>query len=340
VDFRQLLAHPTIRQEFIGRFGELAASLHNGAGGLEGLDGGLTTADAERAAESMQEGRWDSQHPGLEAIIQRFARPVYLVQDGIANPPPDGFPDSQEVDDLVRSHQAALSAAIVSTGRIDLRNHRLDWVGTGWLVAPGTVVTNRHVAEEFSRADTGGFAFRRTFGGRAVSATLDWRCEHDRTGESRFRVSEVLWIEPEGADVAFLRIAEAGELGETPPPVVELMSRAELDLVGPGAWLAVVGHPGHDIRADAVDQLRIFDGLYDVKRLAPGQVTGVLGDELLFHDATTLGGNSGSVVADVVTGKAIGLHFGGIASDRNIAVQAPHVAAVLYDRLGIVAAPR
>ena len=51
----------------------------------------------------------------------------------------------------------------------------------------------------------------------------------------------------------------------------------------------------------------------------------------LNHDATTLGGNSGSVVMDLATGQAVGLHFGGYEGDRNMAVQAPVVADRLAD---------
>lgn len=88
-----------------------------------------------------------------------------------------------------------------------------------------------------------------------------------------------------------------------------------------GSWLTVVGYPAHDSRNDAADQQRIFDGVYNVKRLAPGQVLAVVQQELLHHDATTLGGNSGSMVVDLASGKAVGIHFGGLEGPRNYAVQ-------------------
>ena len=43
------------------------------------------------------------------------------------------------------------------------------------------------------------------------------------------------------------------------------------------------------------------------------------------HDATTLGGNSGSVMVDLASGEAIGLQFGGIEGERDSAVQAARV---------------
>jgi hypothetical protein len=72
--------------------------------------------------------------------------------------------------------------------------------------------------------------------------------------------------------------------------------------------------------------------VYNAKRLAPGQITAVAGTDILYHDATTLGGNSGSVLVDLESGKAMALHFGGIEGQRNQAVQAPRVRQVL-DRL-------
>jgi hypothetical protein len=268
--------------------------------------------------------------PGLEAIIDRFARPVYLVQRSTFVSPQDEFPNSEQIHSHLVAAQVALDGVIPSAGRIDLRNHRLDWVGTGWMVGPEVMVTNRHVAREFATERDGGFGFRQNFGRPPTRASVDWRREHQQPEESRFRVEEVLWIEPDDSvDVAFLRVGELGEAGEPRPASIELMTREELEDAGIGSWVAVVGYPAHDSRNDAADQQRIFDGIYNVKRLAPGQVTAMVGVDLLYHDATTLGGNSGSVVLDLVSGKAIALHFGGIERIRNEAVQAPRVQQIL-----------
>ena len=72
----------------------------------------------------------------------------------------------------------------------------------------------------------------------------------------------------------------------------------------------------------------IFGDVYDKKRLAPGQVTEARPDVVL-HDCSTLGGNSGSVVLDLATGEAVGLHFAGRFLEANYAVPAAVVAARL-----------
>jgi hypothetical protein len=49
-------------------------------------------------------------------------------------------------------------------------------------------------------------------------------------------------------------------------------------------------------------------------------------DDVSLHDCTTLGGNSGSVVLDVKTGEAVGLHFAGLYRESNRAVRASVVS--------------
>lgn len=348
MDYRQLFSDPALKEEFLDRFDEIRSSPELAAGrpgGFEsmgGLEGGLrvpSTDDAATAAERMAEGTWSPDDSGLEAIIKRFTRPVHLVQQSTFAPPPDDFPDSGQISQRLETAREALERVIPSAGRIDVTNHRLDWVGTGWVVAPGVVITNRHVAEEFARRDDGGFAFRQNFGGRITRASVDWRREHMQPDESVFRVEEILWIEPDASvDVALLRVTESGRDGEPAPAVIDLVREGDLSGGTVGRWIGVIGYPAQDSRNDAADQQRIFDGIYNVKRLAPGQVTAVVGEDLLHHDATTLGGNSGSVVVDLETGRALGLHFGGIEGEQNSAVQVGRVAQIVQDHVTQVAA--
>ena len=332
MDSRQVFREDDVRKEFLDRFGELQeAGAAAGQGGLEGLDALPDVDTAVGVLEDMTEGTYDpGAQPGLEAIIERFTRPVYLVQRSTFTVPPDSFPNSEEIHSRLGLAKTRLEARIPSAGRIDVRNHRLDWVGTCWVVAQDILVTNRHVAREFATEGDGGFVFRQNFGRPPVKASVDWRHEHQQPDESVFRIQEVLWIEPDDSvDVALLRVSATGEAGEAVPGVVELMTREEVDATGVGAWVGVVGYPAFDTRNDVADQQRIFDGVYNAKRLAPGQVTAVAGTDLLHHDATTLGGNSGSVIVELESGKAIGLHFGGIEGQRNEAVQAPRVRQIL-----------
>ena len=69
---------------------------------------------------------------------------------------------------------------------------------------------------------------------------------------------------------------------------------------------------------------RLFGDKYNVKRLAPGQVMRVE-DELLMHDCSTLGGNSGSPIVDLATGEVLGLHFSGVFLRENRGVPIDYV---------------
>lgn len=328
MDFRQLLSDDALRDEFHDRIDEVAASAESG-GGLEGLEGGVDPGAVEAAAESMAEGRWDSSDPGLEAIIRRFARPVYLIRGGMLLPPQDNSPDSHQITARLEAARSLLNQVIPSIGRIELRNHRLAWVGTGWVVAPRIVVTNRHVAEVFARGSGPGFAFRENEDGGRVAAYLDWRQEYQEPDGSRFRVDDILWIEPDGSlDIALLLISARGEDDEAPPDPIGLLTGQEIRQLGRGSWVGVIGYPAYSDHYDR-DEQQIFDGIYGCKRIAPGQVTALFGDARLYHDATTLSGSSGSAVIDLASGKAIGLHFEGFAYDHNTAVLAPQVARVV-----------
>jgi hypothetical protein len=81
-----------------------------------------------------------------------------------------------------------------------------------------------------------------------------------------------------------------------------------------------VGYPAADGRRNDPDEMqRIFAGVYNVKRLQPGEVRSVDGTRLV-HDCSTLGGNSGSCVVDLETAEVVGLHFGGRYLQGNNAV--------------------
>jgi endonuclease G len=185
------------------------------------------------------------------------------------------------------------------------------------------------VAREFAARQDGAFAFR-VIAGKRTHAVLDFFQEYLRPDEARFTVTEIAWVEPDESlfDVALLRVATAGEGGGQPPAAIELLAE---DAGGPGRWVAVIGYPGYDSRADPADQQRIFGGVYGVKRLAAGQVLAAAPAGLVAHDASTLGGNSGSAVIDLSTGRALALHFGGRAQQRNSAVSARVVARIARD---------
>ena len=332
MDYSQVFSDPELEEEFLDKFSDLADKAPKVSGGLESAE--VSDLDVDRARESIDEmkgGDYSGGDTGLEAIIERFTRPVYLVQDSTFNEPGDEFDNSENVKERLEAATGVLESVIPSVGRVEVRNHRLDWVGTGWVLAEDVVATNRHVAEEFARASNGGFSFRINSMGSTMGVTMDWRREHQRSAESRFRVTEVIWIEPDGSpDVALLRVVNTGEAGESQPTPIVLSEEGDITI---GKWVGVIGYPAQDSRNSLTDQQRIFDGIYNVKRLSPGKLTAV-GGGLVEHDATTLGGSSGSAVIDFETGNAMAIHFGGLEGAENRAVRASELADIVRQHAG------
>lgn len=67
--------------------------------------------------------------------------------------------------------------------------------------------------------------------------------------------------------------------------------------------------------------MEIFQNKFGVKRLQPGKLTKIAAQERrIEHDASTLGGSSGSPIIDFATDLVVGLHFSGAFEQTNHAV--------------------
>lgn len=259
--------------------------------------------------------------PAARAIVRRLGRPSLLVRN-------DTFevPASSTWRARLDPTRSRLEAAVRSVGRVEVAGLGGTHLGTAWMVAAGVAVTNRHVALEFARRRGREFAFRPGPGGSPLRPRIDFREEAAATRPFEVAVARVLHVaglDDDGPDVALLEVhPPAGRALPAPIPLAEGEPEA-------GRTVAVVGYPAHDPRNPEADQDRLFAGLYDVKRLAPGEVVAVLDGGVFTHDATTLGGSSGSVVVDVATGAALGLHFAGRYLEANYAVSAPVLRRLL-----------
>jgi endonuclease G, mitochondrial len=267
--------------------------------------------------------------PELEAIVRRFGRPVLFIQQNVI-----AQPDSDLWRDKIEAARANLERVIPSIGRIEARNHpSLPWLGTGWVVAPEVLLTNRHVAVELGRKAGDGFVFKRNPIGRKMGASIDFREEHEQPDEIEFKIPEILHIEEddgEAPDLAFLRVEAVGEDDQALPPPVPL---APVD-PEPEQTVGVIGYAAWDGRRNDEGVMeRIFQNVYNVKRLHPGEVMEVT-DRFFNHDCSTLGGNSGSPVIDFDTGEAVGIHFAGSFEIQNFAVKASTIRQRMAD-LGI-----
>lgn len=255
-----------------------------------------------------------------EAIVKRFGRPVLLVRNDTFE-----IPASDTWKAILYPYKSKLDAAIASVGRVELVSAMPPYLGTAWMISSDIAVTNRHVALEFARRRDGRWDFRRNPIGQKVRVRVDFKEEYLQTNAIEVEVAEILFIselDDTQPDVAFLRLKSNGR--PLPPPIP--LFQGELR---EKQHLAVIGYPAEDSRNGAADQSRIFANIFDVKRLAPGEVTTTGTGFHFTHDCTTLGGNSGSVVIDVESGGAVGLHFAGEYLLDNYAVRSSVVADLL-----------
>jgi hypothetical protein len=289
------------------------------------------------------------EHIGLEAVvITNGERPSLFVRDGFVDL---NAPDIGDWDLGLRRFQDQIRKVITSVGRIDIPV-RPWFAGTCFVVAEGLVLTNRHVLEEIATQEPGG-AWTLNW---PEGTTIDFVGEEGAAGGTKFRVAGVAFAGPDPInrtinfahlDMAVLRVDLATDTANRFPTQVTFESneaepKTERDLyvVGfpgqPKKWLfdgtPPVGHETTEVIST------LFNNKFGVKRLAPGNVKtgpgGVANDGkrwICAHDASTLGGNSGSCVADLSQDgfRIVGLHFAGANRKQNWA----HVAAQLHEQL-------
>ena len=294
-----------------------------------------------RYASAPGADRSPNDRAALEAIIRvDGTRPSLLLRDGRANP---DHPLAKDWADTLRTCgdlvcERAMSVGLV--GATDPAKQR-DYYGTAWMAEAGRglALTNLHVLLElraelphlFKAGDTQD-RFRVRPG-----VTVDFSRESNRLNRPPFRVVEAEASGIEGLgfgrlDLATLRL-EPTEAGQAIPAAIPLV--ADLDVANGARDMCVIGYPGPpddfttaDGRVDWGWVVRtLFGSTFGVKRLAPGRsfrnpgkLPGDARAWVFGHDATTLGGSSGSLVMDwQTTGAAVGIHFAGSTLDTNVA---------------------
>lgn len=300
-------------------------------------------ADAESVLLNLSVG------PETEAVVMLTGRPVIPTglnglkdwagsgDDEILSGPRAG----NWAADLV-PRRAAWRAKVNAVGRID-RETTKGWrhEGTGFLVAPGMVMTNRHVVQNFAEPipEPGG---RMRFE-LQTNASIIFDSE-GKNEQTRFKIKRVIGsggtrigmtADIAALDMALLEIDTHNGHGEHPEPIgLAAESSANTDR----SFVLVAGYPAkpsfnavpadQSLRLQYWDRLQeLFGGKYGVKYIAPGQITrrpGRLAGDIhkwtFAHDATTLGGNSGSCILTLDDDLQLcGLHFGGSTLTMNFA---------------------
>ena len=290
----------------------------------------------------------------LEAVVRADGtRPSLLVRSGVVDP----------VQPLAAGWTGQLAAAgdrltraVAAIGRVEPTHPSgSDFFGTCWVVDDrnGLVLTNRHVLD--AMVERLPHAVARTTAGFRVfdGAFVDFAAESGSADVRRYRIVEATPSQVNGTDFARLDAAvlRIEPLPDGPQDVPDALT-VSADPDGPLGRLAsycIVGYPAQPVYAsgtiEGVDWAwvtrTLFGNVYGVKRLAPGMTHRPLGSLpgdkrrwVFGHDATTLGGNSGSP-ALAWSDSAFGLHFAGRSIDTNCA----HAVSAITTELRALGVP-
>jgi serine protease len=294
---------------------------------LDRLERGLAVLHVEGTAARLDE----TTTMQLEALVSLTDRPALEVT---MRTTPDGRQiqtidtNDQELGGFSGMLAIALrdleAGPLQAVGRIDADGMH---IGTGFVVGPGLVMTNRHVLEEFASPLPRAEKPKRWQMVRGT--TIDFSPTGNDPAQ-KFVVQGVAFAGPEQIfrlpvsfaklDMAVVQVEAVNAAGMALPKPF-LLNR-DPGWRGAGPNLFVVGYPAPPnavprdergaLRNDVIERLREIFGLnYRRKYFSPGlaQATQAW---VFDHDATTLGGNSGSVVGALsLKVPAVGLHFAG-----------------------------
>jgi V8-like Glu-specific endopeptidase len=269
----------------------------------QAADAQTKAATAQKLADTAEdrvrdiEQRTQTQLANAKAVEQQLKTSVSVLAANLADSRPallinEGhFAEaSAEWSSKLEPQRAQIENTLKSVGRLEAEdNSNSSYTGTAFLVAPRIALA----------LYAPGATPKKFF--------IDFRTKPDAVVANKFRATIVAVLENQF--VAVLAVEPLTKSGlQLPAPLV----LAKNPSTRPGNPLYIVGYPARDPRTPDDYLNVIFQDIYGVKRLQPGYLLATdRGETKLFHDCFTVGGNGGSPVIDLETGKVIGLHIGG-----------------------------
>lgn len=245
----------------------------------------------------------------MSLVASPAHRPLLRIEgDELAEPLGSGHELAPDVD----AAMPAIRRAIAATGRIELDDYSIAWVGSGFLAGRALVVTAGSVADQFAASGDRGivrhnpvFRMGAGVGEGPAYRIVSCRLRHPVLDFAVLELEAVPEVEPLSLD---------GALADT------------------GETVGVVGSHAHDPRnsSEWVDLIGIQDGR---KMFSPGRILGHSADRFhergtwsLNHDCATLGGSAGAPLLHLGSGHVVGCHFGGRFQQENYAVPGSELA--------------
>jgi hypothetical protein len=267
-------------------------------------------------------------------------RPTLLVRNDAVDA---DHPTAGDWAGVLATTREAMRPWLQAVGRIEPGEATSrSYFGTGWVVdSPrGLVLTNRHVVEVIWKRLSHRMLPTRT-GFRILDGVfIDFVAEAGRTRTNRFRVVEATTTGADGPgfarlDAAVLRVEPTPDGRRELPGAIPVLADVDAPRGDTGPF-CVVGFPGPPAFTGGIHEgvdwtwvlTTLFGNRFGVKRLAPGlahRPLGTVADDprqwVFGHDATTLGGSSGSPLFAWLdpTAGAFGLHFAGASVETNFA---------------------
>lgn len=236
---------------------------------------------------------------GLESVLLFYGRPAISLdwQGRMGNVPPFW--------NVLEDQRENIEVAQRGVGRIELLGHPdFEWAGTGFLVSETAILTTRGTASLFIENRGDNWQFRPD-----MSAWMDYRARNSSVANARYRIRSVLGVH-DRYDVALLEVEPPQHSLDAPKPL-SLAAQCPDPLIGRFVYL--IGYSVHDSRREEPDTIaRIFFESYDVKRVQPGTLRGLVPFydlQLLKHDCAPLGRSVGGCLIDLESHQVLGMQM-------------------------------
>lgn len=232
-----------------------------------------------------------------------LARPAVLLESPL--PAPDNW------SRILTRHEAAVRATAASTGLL-VRADGMP-VGTGFIVAPGLVMTATFVLDQIKPANGKKTTVERSSGRLCLGVSAE-KCEPALSiGADLFR--------DEAAQIAIAELADHDPIDHPPLPLLAPLPEANTLT---GRYAFVVGYPFRDARMPKAFVDRLLGKDEGRKRVIPGRIlafgpdrSGPSGVErnqsqVFTTDMSTSGGTGGAPLVDISTGTVMAVSYAGM----------------------------
>ncbi|MEM6844651.1 MAG: serine protease [Bacteroidota bacterium] len=213
-------------------------------------------------------------------------------------------------EDIVK-HEDKIRRITQSTGKIVVKNHPFNSVGTTFVIDNSLIILPDHIAKTFLILDnSGNWVYRQGLNDKVMAASVTFADIKSNTNEE-YSIGQVkAIIKTDSRDLFILQVPNLNMEKHPPLPLSDYMN---LYLSDEESSCFIVGFPSKDRKIPEKILEEIFKNTFNVKRFHPGNykyVNGTVGSRIE-HDCWTMKGSGGSPVVDFVSGKVIGIHTSG-----------------------------